>query len=183
MRNKTMKRKGDWIQTFTGIHFYPFDPKVEEISIFDIAHALSFLCRFGGHCTDFYSVAEHSWRVSRVVPGTDALWGLLHDATEAYILDLPRPIKRFIDFSFYKEHEDNLMKVICERFNLPLEMPESVREADDILLMTEARDLMRNPQDWSERSGELLKETICPIEPVQMETMFLNRFKCLGGKL
>ena len=87
-------RKGDWIQTFTGRAFYVLDPRPEDVDIEDIAHALSMQCRFAGHCREFYSVAQHSVTASWLVPPEDALWGLLHDAAEAYVVDLPRPIKR-----------------------------------------------------------------------------------------
>src|SRR5271165_7548492 len=88
-------RKGDWIQTYTGRVMYPLDPRPEEINIIDIAHALSNLCRFTGHVRTFYSVAEHSVRVSQHCDPKDALWGLLHDASEAYLADMSRPMKRY----------------------------------------------------------------------------------------
>ena len=84
-----------WIQTHLGIQFIVLEPRFENIHIGDIAHALSMNCRFNGHCKDFYSVAEHSVHVSRILDDDPnlALWGLLHDASEAYITDLPRPVK------------------------------------------------------------------------------------------
>ena len=85
-----MKRKGDWMQTHSGIQFWPLDPRPEDILIEDIAHALSNQCRFAGHCCFHYSVAQHSVLVSENVPAQDAMWGLLHDAGEAYLVDLPR---------------------------------------------------------------------------------------------
>jgi hypothetical protein len=88
-----MKRKGDWMQTYTGRQFWPIDPRADEIDIVDIAHALSQQCRFAGHCKSFYSVATHSWHTSNVCNSENALWGLLHDAAEAYLVDLPTPIK------------------------------------------------------------------------------------------
>ncbi|MFG0247924.1 MAG: phosphohydrolase, partial [Phycisphaeraceae bacterium JB051] len=78
-----------WIQTYTGKAFYPLREDPGIIDIRDIAHALSLQCRFNGHCSDFYSVAQHSVHVSEVVPQAFALWGLLHDAAEAYMSDLP----------------------------------------------------------------------------------------------
>jgi len=74
-----------WIQTFTGRRFRPRNPAPDDFDIRDVAHALSLLCRFNGHCRVFYSVAEHSVRVSRICPPPAALWGLLHDLGEAYI--------------------------------------------------------------------------------------------------
>src|SRR5579885_2784587 len=86
-------RHGDWIQTYCGVAFYPLDPRPEEILIEDIAHALSMLCRFTGHVKRFYSVAQHCVYVSHRCDPKDALWGLLHDAAEAYLNDISRPVK------------------------------------------------------------------------------------------
>ena len=59
-----MERRGDWMQTHSGLRFYPLDPRPEDIRIEDIAHALPMICRFNGHCSRFYSVAEHSLNVA-----------------------------------------------------------------------------------------------------------------------
>src|SRR5271156_4912831 len=80
-----------WIQTFTGKKFYPFNPKPQDIDIRDIAHALSNICRFTGHTKRFYSVAEHSRNVAKLVPAHMKLQALLHDASEAYLCDIARP--------------------------------------------------------------------------------------------
>src|SRR5438128_12538670 len=84
--------RGDWMQTYTGRAFYPLDPRLDDICIEDIAHALSMLCRYGGQCQEFYSVAEHSVLMSYAVNPQHALWALLHDATESYMGDLIRPL-------------------------------------------------------------------------------------------
>jgi len=89
-------RIGDWIETYTGKQFYPLDPYPEDIDVRDIAHALSNLCRFTGHCRAFYSVAEHSIYVSTHVPKTMALQALFHDAPEAYIADISGPLSACI---------------------------------------------------------------------------------------
>ena len=88
-----------------------------------MAHSLSQICRFLGHTDGFYSVAQHSVLVSEHVPHEDALWGLLHDASEAYLCDLPAPIKRDPEMSIYRIAEDRLMLAVCERYGLPPEMP------------------------------------------------------------
>src|SRR5690606_29748913 len=96
-------RKGDWMQTFTGRRFWPLDPRPDEICIEDIAHALSMQCRYAGHCLSFYSVAEHSVLLSQHVAEPFRRWALLHDASEAYLVDVPRPIKG--DLSNYRAVE------------------------------------------------------------------------------
>src|SRR5437868_2917508 len=122
-------RKGGWMQTSSGVAYYPLDPLPGDINIEDIAHALSNLCRFGGHCRRFYSVAEHSILVSRVVPRQHALQGLLHDATEAYMVDVPRPLK--VELDNYARIEDLNWRCIAAVFGVPYEMHESVKRADN----------------------------------------------------
>ncbi len=90
------KRKGDWMQTCSGLKIWPMDPRPEEICLNDIAHALSMICRFSGHTKKFYSVAEHSVFVSHHVKSENAIYGLLHDSSEAYISDIIRPVKVFV---------------------------------------------------------------------------------------
>jgi hypothetical protein len=142
-------RKGDWILTFSGIEFWPIDPRLEDVCIEDIAHALSMQCRYSGHVSQFYSVAEHSIRVAELVPPEDQLWALLHDASEAYLVDLPRPIKRYTEIGrHYREAEDCLMAVICERFALHPDQPESVKRADQAMLCVEAKALLPNNSWW-----------------------------------
>jgi hypothetical protein len=137
-----------WMQTFTGRKFYPLNPKPENIDLRDIAHALALQCRFGGHCQVFYSVAEHSVRVCRALPAEHQPWGLLHDAAEAYLTDIPRPIKgRFGD---YRKFEADLLAAVGERFGLGPGPNETVMDMDNTLLATEARDILGPAPDmWS----------------------------------
>ena len=175
-----MERNGDWMQTFTGRQFWPIDPRPDEISIVDIAHALANQCRYAGHCKAFYSVAQHSVIVSHACDFDDALWGLLHDAAEAYLVDLPRPIKRFSELgAHYRDVEAALMRVICERFKLSLPEPVSVKKADNVVLVTEMRDLMAQPPEkWKESwSNEPLKTKIYPLSPEVAKREFLDRFE------
>lgn len=138
-----------WIQTFSGRRFNPTNPHVDAIVIQDIAHSLSMQCRFSGHCKKFYSVAQHSVLVSHICDRADALWGLLHDASEAYLVDIPRPLKRSGKFEEYRKMETVMTRAICKRFGLPESEPPSVKKADTILLATEARDLMAPLRsDW-----------------------------------
>jgi hypothetical protein len=173
-------RKGDWIQTYTGVIFYPLDPRPEEIRIEDIAHALSNQCRFAGHCREFYSVAEHSVRVSIALGPRLALWGLLHDAAEAYLVDLPRPIKRYAEFgTLYQAIENNLMLCVCDKFGITRNMPPAVKRMDTRLLVTEKRDLMNAcPKPW-EDTEEPLPDPIWPMAPHVAERLFLHQFRIL----
>lgn len=168
-----------WIQTYSGRRFNPTNPNPKAIVIQDIAHALSMQCRFSGHCREFYSVAQHSVFVSYICNHEDSFWGLMHDASEAYLVDVPRPLKRSGKFQAYLDFEDKMQKAICERFGLSEEEPESVKRADKILLATEARDLM-SPlhHDWRQ-PVQPLPFTIVSWSPEKAKEEFLQRFNRL----
>lgn len=132
----------EWIITDSGRRFYPLNPDLRNIKIADIAHALSHQCRFSGHTKEFYSVADHCLRVAYECSDDNKLWALLHDASEAYLVDLPRPIKNTVSMANYLVHEQALMNAICEKFGLSYEMPDEVREADWLLCCTELKYIM-----------------------------------------
>lgn len=177
------QRSGSWIRTFKGKKFYPLDPAVEDIEIEDIAHALSNLCRFTGHCEAFYSVAEHSVRVARWLEenghADQALVGLLHDATEAYLNDVSTPIKLTKTFYGYRAAEDRLWRAIARRFGVPVEMETIVKVADRVLLVTEARDLLTNTEGFEEYGVEPIKKKIEPWDPSEAKDAFLQAFRRL----
>src|ERR1039458_9214593 len=139
--DQTVKPDHGSIRTYSGLTFWPFNPHPTLIGIGDIAHALAHQCRFGGHARTFYSVAQHSVRVSQACASMDSLWGLLHDASEAYLVDVPAPLKKLPEFAAYRRAEKRLQTVIMERFGLPTEQPTSVTAADFRLLTIEVREL------------------------------------------
>lgn len=163
------------ILTASGLVFDYQNPDVSQIRIEDIAHALSMTCRFAGHTKTFYSVAEHSVRVSWICSREDALWGLLHDASEAYVTDIPTPLKRLLPA--FKDIENHVMATIADRFGLVGGIPESVRNADAVLLATEGRDLC-NPA-WMQFGipHTPLRHLIEPFSQVEAKQLFLDRFK------
>jgi len=170
----------DWIQTFTGARFRPLAPDPADIEIRDIAHALSLQCRFNGQCAAFYSVAEHSVRVARSLPDELALWGLLHDAAEAYLGDMPRPVKA--QMPSFEEAEDRLLRLIVESFGLSWPMPPEVDHADLVMLATEARDVFGvSPESWGLRFDPL-PETIHPMRAAEAERRFLDAYEKLAGR-
>lgn len=178
-------RIGDWIQLISGRPFWPLDPHLSDIHIGDIAWALSMQCRYAGHVKRFYSVAEHSVLVSCTVPPEHALWGLLHDATEAYLVDLPRPIKRCIPE--YRVIEDRLAEHIAKRFDLCWPMPTEVKAADTAALHTERAALLApSMKPWgigqqasaSERPG--VATWVLGLSPEQAHLAFLDRFAALS---
>jgi len=170
-------RRGDWMQTATGKQFWPLDPRPEEVDILDIAAALSKLCRYNGHCDWPYSVAQHSVYVSHQVPAEHALAALLHDATEAYCADVPRPLKPFL--AGYADIEQRIWEVIAERFGLPRELPECVKAADNAVLLAEKDQIMRPaPADWRV-PGNAAPIRIAYWTTDQAREAFLSRFALL----
>jgi hypothetical protein len=175
-------RYGDWFQTFSGVKFYPLDPREDEIVIEDIAHSLSNQCRFAGHCRFHYSVGQHSLIGSYLKDCTLPLHFLLHDAAEAYIVDLPRPIKRTGLFGFmYRAFERRLNRLIERKFKLgprTLDHPH-IKWLDSRLLITEKRDVMgQSPAEWKESELEFapLPDYIRPFRPDTIERQFLARY-------
>lgn len=143
-------RQGDWIITYSGRRFYPMDPRTEDIFIEDIAHALSLLNRFTGHTKFPYSVAQHSWDVAEAlnkwhdVDKSIQLAGLLHDASETYVNDLARPLKRMLPD--YTAAENRILDVIDLKFNINTRA-EVIKLADARSLVTEAKTLCAG-EEW-----------------------------------
>lgn len=174
-----------WIQTYTGRQFWPLDPDPEHVDILDIAHALSNVCRFTGHVSRFYSVAEHSVRVCRRVRelGGDTqtqLWALLHDASEAYLSDIARPVKRQPEFVPYRAAEARLQYAICVRFGLPAAEPALVRQADNEMLWTEAHALLPGGPhaEWGAEAPLPLRDEL-GATPQAAELAFLLEYRRL----
>ena len=162
-----------WITTFSGKKFHYLDPQPDEIDIVDIAHHLSYLCRFTGACSGFYSVADHSIRVAELLPQELRLAGLLHDATEAYINDISRPVK----YSHKLQETETIIEAaIAKKFGVDFSDPK-IKEADNILIATEARDLMPNMDGWAELPTPLSTEIIPSPSFRLVKAVFLYRFR------
>jgi hypothetical protein len=175
-----LERRGDWMSTATGRKFWPLDPRAEEVEIDDIANSLARICRYNGHCAWHYSVAQHSVIVSYQVPQEFALIGLMHDATEAYCADVPRPLKRFLNG--YAEIESGIWLTIAERFGLPVHIPEEVHYADNAVLVAEMQQLLVHDPDWRLPAAEPAKVRISFWTPEQAKQAFLRRFAELVKK-
>jgi len=163
------------MQTFTGRAFYPMAPHVDDVDPVDVAHALALICRYGGHASRYYSVAEHCVLMSEAVAPENALWALLHDGTEAYVGDMVRPLKHAMPA--YREAENRLMTVICDRFGLAYDCPAEVKAADNRILRDERAALMGVPPlPW--KSIEDVQPLGVRIEgwtPVQAKRRYLAR--------
>lgn len=183
-----------WIQTYTGKQFWPLQPSPEDVCVEDIAHALSLVCRFNGHCRVFYSVAQHSILVadelmkrqvmvdaSKVTKHNGYRMALLHDAAEAYLGDQLRPIKQELDD--FAARETALLRVIYEAMGvtqnyLPHFATETaIKHCDNVLLATEARDLMGPPPAEWVPLPDPLEMAIEPWGPEKAEREWLAAWR------
>lgn len=179
-----------WIQTYMGKKFYPFDPKILDICIEDIAHSLSLICRFNGHCTEFYSVAQHSCLVSGLAAEEAKHWGLLaeldaartglmHDAAEAYLGDIVTPIKSDEDKS--RETALNNMIVLSFGWMTSKMLNDIVNKADALALSYEKVVLMKHFIPWpGVVNCDQMSVKIFPMSPKEAEKAFLERFNILS---
>lgn len=170
-----------WIATATGIRFNVLEPRAEDVSIHDIAHALSNQCRYGGHFKRLYSVAEHCVHVARLAPPDRKIEALLHDGSEAYLLDIPRPIKKAMPE--YRAIEDRLMTVIGDRFGFSWPVSAEVTEIDNRILYDEVLQGMVPPPNipWG-IPGEPLGISLEFWTPARAKASFLDAFRYYGGK-
>lgn len=188
----TDTRIGNWLGIDgTGRRFYPLDPRPEDVTIEDIAHALSNVCRWGGRVREFYSVAQHSVHVAQIVERSVpriAMHALLHDAAEAYVGDVPTPLKHHLMAKRGKRREamsdteHRILDAVWNAFGLGDYVDYlHVREADRIALATEARDLMGGlTWDGMVATSEPVIE---PLSPRAARAQFLSMFRRLtGGK-
>lgn len=167
-----------YIETYSGEKFYFLNPDPDMIKIEDIAHALSMQCRFTGHSSRFYSVAEHSIKVAQLCQNKMA--GLLHDASEAYLTDVASPVKPFLHN--YKTLEDKLMKAIATKFGFPYPFEEEIHSADKIQLLAEARVLLKSRgTTWPNYDPDLAYKGIRPDcwVPQLAEGYFMETFRSI----
>jgi uncharacterized protein len=181
-----MDEPGPYIQTVSGRRVNPFAPSPDDIDIGDIAIALSNQCRFGGHTRRYYSVAQHACIVSDEVLASSgdrfaALWALLHDASEAYLIDLPHPIKHRSELGrLYRAAEEGLETVLRERFGLTGTAPPLIKQIDRSVLATERAALTMVAWHWPELEGvEPLAIEIDPWTPEVAAAAFLERYERL----
>ena len=170
----------DYITTYTGIRFYPAQPDAEGICIEDIAHALSFLCRGNGHVSKFWSVAEHCIFCAREAaarewPARLVLACLLHDASECYLSDVPRPFKK--ELPGYRVHEGRLLTLIYERYlgtALTEEEERLVKKIDDGALFYDLKELLHNEQSEKDPQFHIVPDyEYRPFHEVEQEYLQL----------
>lgn len=167
----SQSKYGPYMRTWTGKYFYPDQVDQLQVDILDIAHALSNMCRYNGHLNHFYSVAQHSLIVSELVPQEYALEGLLHDACEAYIPDMPSPLKRVLPE--FVEFQEEIMKHVFKHFNLRYPLPGEVDYIDKTIRSAEIFWL----SNWDEHFLHVFDYKIVPVEPKVVEQQFLTKFE------
>jgi hypothetical protein len=172
-------RIGDWMQTRSGVAFHPFDPRPEEIVFEDIAHALSKICRYGGQCLTYYSVAEHSVHVASMAPDALKLTALMHDASEAYLADIIGPIKRCL--KEYRAAEATLEHMIAEKFRLFYPYPDEIKQLDKRIIEDERQQNMSPPPMAWGGHREPLGVTLRFWPPQLAYTQFRAAFHAYGG--
>lgn len=168
------------LTTWSGRMIDYANPSPDDIYINDIATALSRECRYAGHASHFYSVAQHAVLCSRIVSPEFAIEALLHDAAEAYVKDIPTPLKRMLpDYKVIEERFDLAIRV---HFGLPEVPSHGIKEADNILLATEIRDLF--PPDRvlykTPVAAKPMNGRIWPLAPETAKDQFLERFYFLN---
>ena len=183
--------RGDWMQTHSGLAFYPLDPAPEDIVPTDIAHSLAMQCRYNGHVRRFYSVAEHcvlmsDWMLEHAEPRNAdrarhlALWALLHDAAEAYIGDMVRPLK--INMPAFVALDELVTAAVARRFALEdAVIPSAVKAVDTRILLDERAALLGDsPRSWALGDLEPLGVKIRGWEPAIAKWEYIARLKALA---
>lgn len=175
------------IATHSGKLVNPLDLKPEDVDIHDIAHALSNICRYGGHVRKFYSVAQHSIIMLDLLKGVSArpdeqLLGLLHDAEEAYLMDFPNPIKQLKTFGEYREFCERASKAIYNAFEIPWPVSiDRIKRFDQELVTLEARQLMQVAPEWEDELARFEpgfpRFSILPWDPHVARHHFLRAFE------
>lgn len=163
------------ISTANGDFFDYLSPETHDFDIDVIAHALSNICRYGGHSKRFYSVAEHSVLVSRVVPKRLQLCGLLHDASEAYCGDVASPLKRLIPE--YRKIEDRVQAAIANRFDIPFPFPEDIHLADKAVYLAEREQITDGTDAIWYTDMKPAKVLVAGMPPKDAKNFFLTRYK------
>jgi 5'-deoxynucleotidase YfbR-like HD superfamily hydrolase len=181
-------RPGPYLQTVSGRWVNPFDPDPSQLDAGDIARALANQCRFGGHSRVFYSVAQHAVIVSELVEQRggdveDVFAALMHDATEAYLGDMPHPLKHRSPLgAAFKQAEDHLERALRERFRIRADVPE-IKRADRALLATERRAFSAEDWHWPELDGvEPLDVELTAWSPDEAAEAFARRYAELDAR-
>lgn len=174
IRRLRSRKEDQSIHTISGKRFWPLDARAEDVDIYDIAYSLSQKCRYNGHCRGLYTVAQHCVLASQNTHHPQ--WALMHDAAEAYLPDVSRPLKP--ELKGFTEIEDRLLRVIAPVFGLEMPFPKEVHRIDAQMLVTEWRDLMPKGTSPGKKYEHIEPLPFCirVWDPEEAEEAFLLRF-------
>lgn len=173
--------RGAFVTTYSGVRFFVEECNIADVPIEDIAHALAMNCRFNGHLDQFYSVAQHSVIVSMLVPSEHRMTALLHDVSEAFVPDMPRPFKKFI--TGFEEYEDKIQRAVAKCYGTVYPLPETVKYVDKNIVRDEAEAMYRLPPTWIEFYDSVAnREWFMKMSPQDAKHYFLDRFYYLQGE-
>ncbi len=172
-----MEQTKSSISTLSGRFFDLLEPEDYEYCIDEIAEALSNICRYTGHVKKFYSVAEHSVLVSKLVPTRLALAALLHDSSEAFVGDVSSPLKKLLPE--YQVIEERIQRAIANYYDVPFPFPKEIHEADKRMYWRERIDVAPGPRDtlWHQDLAATRKVQASGMKPLMAKRMFIHRFK------
>jgi len=175
---KYYKNKSKWIRSWSGkrIDFLDLDPK--EITKEDIAVGLSRECRFGNHTQPIYVVAQHCVLASYLVPSHLAFAALLHDASEAYLRDIPSPLKDILPG--YRRIEREFEKILFKKYGVPYPIPPEIKEVDIKLRKLESHLFMKDSAESKKPRKDFVEIDIVPWTPDEAKEKFLQRWEELS---
>lgn len=173
----------DYVSTYLGNRFYPLRPQIDQVAIEDIAHGLAYQCRFNGQTREFYSIAQHSLIVAALVPPPLRLAALLHDAAEAYLGDMVKPLKVLLPE--FARLEEQVTELIAQAFQIDFSDYAPIKRADLVALATEKRDLMpHSTERWAYLDDIApLPDAIVAMGPAHAKEQFLAEFARLRKAL
>lgn len=170
---------GPTILCRSGAYFDFENPEASDFTIEDVAHGLAHICRFNGHCQRFYSVAEHSVHVSSLVPFQYSYSALMHDAPEAFVGDVPKPLKAMLPD--YRRIEERVESAVLSRFNVSLPLHPCVKQADVAMLRAEQAQAMGNCDEWGGLEGIEPPMVLLGFwSPEEARARFIDQFERLA---
>jgi 5'-deoxynucleotidase YfbR-like HD superfamily hydrolase len=177
-----------WISLLSGGRFNYNKPEDSDVTIDDIASALSNVCRYSGHLPRFYSVAQHLVNTSYIVPPEHAFTALMHDTAEAFTNDLPTPLKWALPI--FKELEVKIEGAMSKKFGFEYPYPPSVKEADTVMLILEKLYVKEDTsvwplyEKWTPEAVEIYRPLVDldSWQPRRAKREFMERFEELTGK-
>ena len=168
------------IELLSGVMFDYNNPGASDVTIDDIASALSNICRFSGHLPVFYSVAQHALNVSLIVDQRYRKEGLLHDTAEAFTNDLPTPLKYAVPV--FKGLEVSIESAMAAKFGFQYPLPDAVKLADLQMLRIEKEQIKLCDAHWAVLDGVEIEDVrhlplLAPMSPAQAKKAFLQRWE------